>query len=160
MWEIQEDLHDVKDRIGFKEQRHIAAENLQDYTKCDHLCEQMKSLRAEVGELEAEYKQLERKNSQSKWYLKKVSAVRGLSDEEQSQPPPKKRKSRSTTPFALSSPSEPSTPLSTDNVSQPLSPESSVMYSSEDAHSSSNCLSLSPEPLLSSSHPQGTLDAL
>ena len=101
-------------------------------------------MRSVVRELEAEYKQLQSKNRQSRWYRRKVSAASGLTDEEQSQPPAKKRKSRSTTPFPRSSPSEPSTPLSTDNVSQPLSPGSSVMYSSEDAHSSSNRLSLSP----------------
>lgn len=48
MREIEEDLKDVKDRIGFKEQHCIAAENSRDYTKCDHLCEQIKSLRDEV----------------------------------------------------------------------------------------------------------------
>ena len=114
-------MWDIKVRIGFKEQRRLAAENVLDYTKCDHLCEQIKSLRAEVRELEAEYKKLERKKSHSKWYHKRVSAVRGLSsDEERSRPLQKKRRqekspsSQSNTPYPQSSPSKPSTPLTMD----------------------------------------------
>lgn len=57
------EIEDLKDRIGFKEQRRVAAENSRDYTKCDHLCEQIKSLRAEVRELEAKYKQLQNNHS-------------------------------------------------------------------------------------------------
>lgn len=92
MQEIQEDLRDLKDRIGFKEQRRIAAENVRDYTKCDHLCEQIKSLRTEIRKLEAEYKLLETKSRQSNWYFKKKSAAKELSEQEP--PPKKKRKQR------------------------------------------------------------------
>ena len=70
MQEIQEDLQDIKDRIGFKEQRCLAAENIRDYTKCDHLCEQIKSLRAEVRELEAEYKNLKEKRANQSGIVK------------------------------------------------------------------------------------------
>ena len=72
--EVQEDIRDLKDRIGFKERRRFAAENVKDYRKCDEITEEISSLKHRCLELEAELKQLKSKDRQSKWYFKKKSS--------------------------------------------------------------------------------------
>ena len=160
--DLKEDIRDLKDRIGFKEQRRRAAENVKDYKKCEDLTEQITTLRHQFRELEAEMKKLETKNRQSKWYFKRKtsgtsgSARSGLSDEDTGKPKRKgkntRRKSflssRSSTPMPLSSPSEPSTPIpspynssidltdATSVVYQPLSPKSPCVQSSDEILSS------------------------
>ena len=57
-------IRDLKDRIGFKEKRRFAAENVKDYKKCDEITEEISSLKHRCRELEAEFKYLKSKDRQ------------------------------------------------------------------------------------------------
>lgn len=120
--DLQEDFKDLNDRIGFKEQRRTAAQNIKDYKKCEDITEEISSLRRNRREIEMELTQLETKNRKSKWYFQKKISASGASDEEDtggcfskrrksSHNTPSSVNSRSSTPMPLSSsPSEPPTP--------------------------------------------------
>lgn len=57
--EIEEDLGDVNDRIGFKDKRISAALNMKEYKKCDDIKEEVTVLKHKRRELEAELKRLQ-----------------------------------------------------------------------------------------------------
>ena len=71
MLQIEEDLQDLNDRIGFKEKRIAAAMNTKEYKKCDEIKEEVTTLKHKRRELEAERKQLQKSSRQSDYYFKK-----------------------------------------------------------------------------------------
>ncbi len=77
MHDLQEDFKDLSDRIGFKEHRRTAAQNIKEYKKCEDITEEISSLRRKRCEVESELTQLETKNRQSKWYYKKKKSASG-----------------------------------------------------------------------------------
>lgn len=114
--EIEEDVKDLNDRIGFKEKRIAAAVNVKDFKKCDEIKEEIITLKQSRRELEAEVKHLKHSNSQSKWHHKrKLRLSKSSSSESPFSPSPQS----STTPSCSKSSPPPSRHSS---LSRPHSP--------------------------------------
>ena len=71
--EIEEDLKDLADCIRFKENRISAHESAKEYKKCDDILEEVSVLKQKCRELNAEHKRIDKSNSQSKWYYKRIN---------------------------------------------------------------------------------------
>ena len=71
MLQIEEDLQDLNDRIGFKDKRITAALNSKEYKKCDEIKEEVTALKHKRRELEAERKHLQKSSRQSE-YRKRI----------------------------------------------------------------------------------------
>ena len=82
MLQIEEDLQDLNDRIGFKDKRITAALNSKEYKKCDEIKEEVTALKHKRRELEAERKHLQKSSRQSEYYFKKKNSKQSSSTSE------------------------------------------------------------------------------
>ena len=71
MSEIEEDLSDISQRMGFKEKRREQASLSHQYGICDQISEEISVLKDRRRVLEKELNALKKKEQQSKWYKKK-----------------------------------------------------------------------------------------
>ena len=69
--EIEEDLSDISQRMGFKEKRREQASLSHQYGICDQISEEISVLKDRRRVLEKELHELKKKEQQSKWYKKK-----------------------------------------------------------------------------------------
>ena len=69
--EIEEDLGDISQRMGFKEKRREQASLSHQYGVCDQISEEISVLKDQRRVLEKELHGLKKKEQQSKWYKKK-----------------------------------------------------------------------------------------
>ncbi len=69
--EIEEDLKDISQRMGFKEKRREQATLSHQYGICDQISEEISSLKDRRRALEKELHSLKKKEKQSKWYKNK-----------------------------------------------------------------------------------------
>ena len=72
--EIQEDLRDISQRMGFKEKRREQASLSHQYGICDPISEEISVLKDRRRVLEMELHGLNKKQKQSKWYNKKAKS--------------------------------------------------------------------------------------
>ena len=72
--EIQEDLSDISQRMGFKEKRREQASLSHQYGTCDQISEEISVLKDRRRVLEMELHGLNKKEKQSKWYKKKAKS--------------------------------------------------------------------------------------
>ena len=82
--EIEEDLNDISQRMGFKEKRREQATLSHQYGICDQISEEVSGLKNRRRVLEKELHDLKKKEKQSKWYKKKVVKLRRNSESSKS----------------------------------------------------------------------------
>ena len=70
--ELEEDMKDFRDRLGYKEKQREEASNLRNYKACDRLTEEMTSLKKELRNADYEIKELTKKEKKSCWYRRKA----------------------------------------------------------------------------------------
>ena len=64
---VQESIQGLTDRIGYKEKRRDAANNMRNYKECDQLTEEISTLKVERRQCETELTELKRKQEKSKY---------------------------------------------------------------------------------------------
>lgn len=70
--ELQEDIKDIVDRIGYKEKMRERASMARNYKLCDQLTEEMSELKPKRRLYEKELQEWNRKKGKAEWYRKKI----------------------------------------------------------------------------------------
>ena len=75
---VNEEITDLTKRISFKEKRVTVASNMKQYRTCDELTGEISELKSKRRELEAELKELQKKDKRAKTYQKSRDQFRPL----------------------------------------------------------------------------------
>lgn len=80
MKELEDELKNVSERIAYKEKRREACEGVRNYKTCDEITEEIGELKKQQQVLQAEFRELSKRDKKSKWYTqKKVSKMSSIS---------------------------------------------------------------------------------
>ena len=95
MKEIEDEIKVINERISYKEKRRTMAETVRNYKLCEEVTEEIGDLQKQRNQLEAELKELKKKDNKSSWYRHRKYISLSSSD------------SKAPTPIPLSSSNNP-----------------------------------------------------